>query len=112
MIKFFEGPAAGITMQLRRAPFFLRVTDDGTKFDALDQPDDKPAENERLYVYRMTCYRGMMHLLIRGKNRAAGGFWAVADYTFHEEQPEDAEIRGNVKWREWCAARAHQMPKE
>jgi hypothetical protein len=112
MTRFINGPAHGQNLMLRRAPVFLRVTDDGTKFDALDQHDDNPEPNERIYCYVMTQYLGGTHLLIRGKNRAAGGFYASAEYTFIEEQPTDEEMRDNARWRRWTEENRKLIPPE
>lgn len=110
MTKFLDGPAAARSLMLRRAPMFLRVTDDGEKIDALDQLEDTPRANETLYCYVMSEYRGGIHLLIRGKNRAAGGFYMSADYTFVIPQPPDEEMRTNHRWRAWTEANSNLIP--
>jgi len=67
MTTFKDGPAKGQTLMLRRAQMFLRVVQDpkGT-WDALDQPDDTPKPEERLYAYRIDGQPAMAHYCIRG----------------------------------------------
>lgn len=102
MTRFLDGPAAGVTLQLRRAPYFLRVTDNGTEWDALNNPEDEARPNERLYCYTWKQRPGGMHLLIRGKNKHQGGFFQNGVYGFREEQPSDEIMRDNGKWTQWC----------
>lgn len=53
-VTFLDGPGKGQGLNLKRAPLFLRlvVKPDG-RIDALDQLEDRPADEERLYAYRL-----------------------------------------------------------
>lgn len=99
---FLDGPASGQRMMLRRAPVFLRVTQRHGKFDALDQLDDTPEPGEAIRVYILTAAPTAMHILIRGKNKSAGGWYFSGVYRLAGEQPDDAVLRDNHRWRAWC----------
>ena len=101
--KILDGPAKGATAMLRRAPVFLRVTIDAKgKIDYLDQINDQANPDEKLYAYRCMAAPGSCHVLVRGKNRVAGGWYQLGEYELLPEQPDDATMRDNAKWREWC----------
>lgn len=106
MTRFTDGPAAGKTLCLRRAPVFLRVVIDGEDIDALDQLDDKPEPNEKLYVYIRDGDAGSVH--IDGRDPKTGkrfGRWMMtAKYKLYATQPDDATLRDFAKWSEWCHA--------
>jgi len=106
MTTFTNGPAHGVTLMLRRTPFLLRVTFNPhvqkDQWDALNYLEDRPEKHETLYAYKVSKFRGGVHLLIRGKNRKAGGFYQNADYEYVQEQPSDEIMRDEEKWSEWC----------
>jgi len=105
MSNFLDGPAAGVRLNLGRSPYFLRVvrTPDG-KWDALDQLDDKPAENEEIHVYRIASEPMIAH--VDGRDPKTGkryGKWmSIADYVLHNKQPDNQTARNKVQWQEWC----------
>lgn len=103
MITFSDGPAAGRSLLLRRAPAYLRVTRHPLtgEFDGLDQPEDEPLAHEELTVYVLTMRPGSIS--VRGKG-GAGGRYAVANYVLHPDPPPDATARENESWRAWCEA--------
>lgn len=103
MTTFQDGPANGQNLMLHRAVRFLRVVHDGTKWDALDQPDDTPAANETLYAYEIVGEPAMCHIN-RGGGR--GGFYAIANYKLCNNQPEDSKMRSKTKWVDWCMKQA------
>lgn len=108
MSKFIDGPAAGVTLELRRAPVFLRVViDPAGKVDALDQLDDTPAANEKIFVYRIdpkTLFRA--HVCRRSKGQRSG--WIESgDYRLHPSQPGDA-VRETAAWQEWTTSEVPQ----
>jgi len=63
---------------LKRAPRFLRVVqgNDG-EFDALDQVDDAPRDDERIVVYEINGKPAMVHV---NMGRKGGGWYPVAEY--------------------------------
>lgn len=113
MTRFIDGPAKGVTLMLRRAPLYLRVTirpmpgaGDKLPWDALDQPEDTPTPDETLVAYiRQGPASGAF---IDGPRVA--GFYTLADYVMVPEQPTDAQMRDNAAWREWCLAAVKQNP--
>jgi len=53
LAEFLDGPAKGISLNLRTCPRYLRVVIDHEEdgVDALDQRGDSPKDNEDVYVY-------------------------------------------------------------
>lgn len=111
MTTFLDGPAAGVTLFLRRAPFLLRVVQSHTgEWDALDQLTDQPGPQETIAVYRLARAAGTIHLCARGKGAQSGTF-AMAEYRLHEVQPADATARSIRAWRTWCDGQVKQLHK-
>ncbi len=107
MIRFLDGPAEGVTLRLRRAPLVLRaVRSPAGEWDALDQLGDRPRPSETIVVYVRASAVTQYHLLVRGKNRQAGGWYLDAKYRLLGEQPSDAEARDVALWRAWCTERS------
>jgi hypothetical protein len=107
MIRFIDGPANGVGLSLQRMVMFLRVVRDSKgKWDALDQPDDRPAADETIYVYRHDKTTGSA--FVDGRDPKTGKRWGrvenIATYRFHDVQPTDAEMRGQAAWETWCWA--------
>ena len=112
MIKFLDGPAKGVALQLQRAPIMLRVVQspDG-KWDALDQLKDVAADGEKIFVYRMEGTAG--GAFVDGRDpktgRRFGGYCVVATYRYLAEQPRDEEVRENYAWDQWCNANKERL---
>lgn len=99
MTTFQDGPAKGARLMLKRTPFFLRVTQEDDKFDALDQPGDNPRPMEKVHVYEWAEKPvGMMHI----RASRGSGFYGIAIYKLSQEQPPEAVVRDNDKWNSWC----------
>lgn len=99
MAKFLDGPAAGVTLQLRRAPVLLRaVGNQGGDWDALDQLDDTPDAGERIAVYIQVAGT------LRRWHQRPGGCYEGADYRLLAPQPADELVRSTDAWRKWCFA--------
>lgn len=114
MTRFLDGPAAGQTLGLRRAPLFLRaVRNEKGEWDALDQPDDSPHGSETIVAYKQVAFHGHVHVCRRPRG---GGYFAMAEYRLVEPQPADSSMRTNKAWQEWCYARPeaeqYQRPSE
>jgi hypothetical protein len=104
--KFIDGPAAEVSLSLRRSPTLLRVVRaaDGA-WDALDQIIDAPEPSETVYVYRRVTEPVMYHFSGRDKQgRRTGGFRSTADYRFLPDQPLADDVRTNAAWQAWCQA--------
>ena len=112
MIQFTDGPAAGRTLMLQRAPLFLRVTYDPNrlKWDALDQLADVPIAPEEITVYRRVGEPSAAYLDWTERGRRRGGKFAIATYVLASEQPDDATARDTKKWRKWCWAQVRAKP--
>jgi len=108
MITFQDGPAAEVRLFLQRAPYFLRVTDDGKRWDGLDQPNDEPSDDETLHCYRMSKFIGRAFYDGARGGRRTGWSSMMAEYKYHEEQPPDATMRDNELWVKWTD---EQRPK-
>lgn len=113
MITFKDGPARGVTLTLKRAPLYLRVTHNprssgvivckkygGREWDALDQIDDKPMSHEALYVYKRITPPTKFHM----RAGRSSGWYMMADYRLHSIQPDDAVMRDNQQWQDWTIA--------
>jgi len=100
MITFKDGPAAGVSLQLRRAPLFLRVVIDKKtgEVDALDQINDRPRLGEEIHAYRRVTNATKYHLraCIDGS-----GWYSSASYRHHDEQPADHVGRDRGSWQHW-----------
>ena len=103
MINFVDGPAAGQSLALRRAPTFLRVVrSQSGEWDALDQLDDEPKPRELVFAYYLATPQSRYHL--KCSRRGASGWYVSASYAFHPEQPDEATLRDTMQWRAWCQA--------
>ncbi len=99
MIEFLDGPAAGETLMLRRAPLLLRVVlSPRGKWDALDQLADVPGPDERLYAYHLISKPQPVHL----KMNKGSGWYVMAQYRVVLVQPDDPVMRQIASWRRWC----------
>lgn len=107
MTRFLDGPAAGVTLFLKRAPVYLRAVQnaDGPThpgdWDALDQLDDHPRASERIVVYRLEGEPTFCHI---NRGRKGGGFYRGGMYRVVDPQPSDTELRTDAGWRGWAAA--------
>jgi hypothetical protein len=105
MVRFEDGPAAGQTLALHRAPTYLRAVRGAKGWDALDQLDDTPAADELIVVYRLAEKPSQYHLLCgRGKRGNASGWYWNAVYRVVSPQPDDAVLRSNEEWQRWAQA--------
>src|SRR5437660_1219073 len=109
MTRFDDGPAAGQTLMLRRAPPFLRVVQTPAgQWDALDELHDTPAPDEVVVAYKRVGPAGSVHIDgIDPKTRRRFGRWfAIARYVVCDPQPAEAVLRSTAEWRVWCLANA------
>ena len=115
MIRFLDGPAAGVTLVLRRAPLLLRVVSrapargdrdlfGGLAWDALDQLGDEPRAGETIHVYLRVgdVTKGFLDWH-DGRGRRGTAFCST-DYRHVAEQPGDSHTRTKAAWRAWCVA--------
>lgn len=104
MIRFKDGPAAGQTLVLNRAPFLLRVVQQGKEFDALDLLEDEPTSEERIHAY--VLIEGPLCAHLKLAKPARSGFYLLATYAAVPAQPRDKDMRTAAVWRAWCEANA------
>ena len=108
MTSFEGGPAAGVVLELRRAPLYLRVVFRSdllgpAEFDALDLLGDEPRDYERVVVYRRKAPAGSMHIDYSDKQGRRRGRWmTLAEYVYVEDQPDAECVRDTSNWRAWC----------
>lgn len=112
MIEFMDGPAEGVTLQLRRMPILLRVTRKPSRckaeWDALDQLEDQPDPAEEIFVYRRRddLPQSKYHLL-RSPRKLSGWYWS-GTYSLFLPQPADDQVRTTAAWQEWANAHFQQ----
>lgn len=98
MTTFVDGPAKGQTLMLKRAPLLLRVTQEGDKWDALDQLEDQPRSTETLHAYELACRPGSCFV----DGSKIHGRFTVAHYKLVIPQPAETVMRSNAAWAEWA----------
>lgn len=102
MITFLDGPAKGQSLQLKRAPLFLRVVHGPDGWDALDLLSDSPRPMESILVYQLQGQPGTMHI---HASKGQGGWFVWGQYRLlTQPQPEDKDTRETARWRAWCLA--------
>lgn len=107
MLTLIDGPAKG-TYLCRRAPVYLRAVINATgEMDALDQVDDKPADDESIYVYERDGEAGTVHLYYGGNK---GAWYATGRYHYLPDVIGD-NARDNAAWQSWATARAAAKDK-
>jgi len=89
MIHLIDGPEAGITLPVTRAPRFLRIVHNGAHIAALDQLDQEPEETEIIYIYQR------LGPLPADKQNP------TAEYRFYPVQPPDRRARHPYGWEAW-----------
>src|SRR4051812_7013019 len=101
--RFLDGPLAGVALQLRRSPVFLRaVLNANGEADALDPVGDEPLADDRVAAYRRASFGGAYFLDWTEKGRRRGGRFAIATYAVVAEQPPDEVMRDRAQWQRWC----------
>jgi hypothetical protein len=109
--RFLDGPAAGTTLYLKRAPVYLRAVQGPAgpthagDWDALDQLEDEPRSSERIVVYRLEGEPTFCHINRGGRG---SGFYRGGAYRVVEPQPTDLEVRSTAAWRAWVSVQVGQ----
>lgn len=93
------------SIRLARTPRFLRFVLSDGKWDALDQLEDTPADNEVIYAAELVR-RGVIHVDGTRKGRRCGWTEHTADYELVSSPPAQEILRSTEKWREWCRTAA------
>lgn len=101
MFSFVNGPAHGVTLNLRRAPKLLRVVDNGQDFDALDQLDDEPRDDEIVHVYHRIGEKPFQGIMCM-RGHGCQVFVGPVRYRYFERQPDAGITRDTGAWRNWC----------
>ncbi len=104
---FLDGPAKGQQLMLKHAPLYLRVVADTSgllpKWDALDDPADRPQSTETLYAYQRVGEPGYLHIRASG---GRGGLYRPATYRFCDPQPTEETLRS--AWGAWVHSRTDE----
>jgi len=113
--RFVDGPAKGRTMLLNRAPLMLRVVQAACGcVNALDKLDDKPQDDELVFLYIMVGPVGdWVFVSFSGRNgQCRGGQFRSATYRLLPGQPEPRHLREREAWNEWCHVHGNAMYQE
>jgi hypothetical protein len=98
MLTLNDGPCKG-TFMVKRAPVFLRAVIDGKgETDVLDQVEDMPKKDEKIYVYKRVGLENMCH--IKMVKRSESGWYALADY-WQIKDVDGEQFRDNSQWQMW-----------
>jgi hypothetical protein len=111
---FADGPAAGKSVLLQRAPIALRVViDQDGKMDALDLLEDAPQTNEEVYVYvREGGVTGAGFVDYRdSRGRRQGKRFESGIYKLFTPQPRQVDVRSNKYWKEWVMENEYAIMK-
>jgi len=112
---FVDGPAQGRTLLLARAPLMLRVVQAACgRLNALDKLDDKPQDDELVYLYIMVGPVGdWVFVSFAGRNgQRRGGRFQSATYRLLPEQPEPRHLRQREPWNDWCRVHSNELYQE
>lgn len=99
MITLIGGPVAG-TYMVKRAPVYLRavVGAAGQGKDVLNELDDSPGPDEKVFVYKLEGEALPVHLLM--SPRRLSGFYMMGKYNYLPDV--DGELlRETDAWRRW-----------
>jgi hypothetical protein len=81
-----------------------------TEWDALDQIDDAPTVDEKLYAYQICGPIGTIFLDGKDKSgKRIGRSEIMATYRLVGNQPTDAEMRSTFGWKKWCKEEADRQ---
>jgi hypothetical protein len=101
MVTFFDGPAKGAELTLRRTPVFLRaVISAAGKVDALDMPEDDPAPFEDIYAYRIVDGTKISGFICGNKELGCIHFNSAV-YRLCKTQPEESILQSRKLWMKW-----------
>lgn len=110
MTRLLDGPHAGITLTLSRAPMLLRVVQNRAgEVDGLDQIEDTIRPGETVTVYRAVTEPMIVHIDRRDPKtgRRTGSWFAAAEYRLAKVQPDPATAADNQRWRNWAQENRH-----
>lgn len=87
--RFTDGPAAGQSFLIARAPAWIRVVYDveARKWDCLDQLDDTPRPHELTYCYRAGPRSNSVIHIDRVVNGRREGIWGTPQSYHFETSP-------------------------
>jgi hypothetical protein len=101
-VQLLDGPCKGDYL-VKRSPVFLRAVRKETgETDLLDQVNDLPAKNEKVFVYQIEGEAGWVH--IKMVRRSESGFYALATYRYLPDV-DGEKLRDNTIWQDWAIAR-------
>jgi hypothetical protein len=108
MSRLVDGPAAGTSLVNARAPWFLRIViDESGKVDCLDQFEDTPRADERVYVYETVPGTATGPALVR-LARPSRCVWMQMGEYHHRPDVDGEQLRETDSWRAWCQAQPRE----
>jgi hypothetical protein len=116
MMRFVDGPAVGVMLQMRLTPIVLRAVKNPraqkseTVWDCLNEPGDVAKPHEEIYVYILAGRPQSVHLCCSPRSRS--GWYSIGVYRqLTVDPPDDATMRDNQRWSDWCEAnKARLLP--
>lgn len=104
-VELVDGPCKGNYL-VKRAPVFLRaVHKENGENDLLDQVEDMPATDEKVYVYHMEGSPGTVHI----HGAKIHGWYALARY-YYLPDVDGETLRDNATWQAWATDRMAKLP--
>jgi hypothetical protein len=107
MIEVVDGPAAGKSFAIRRAPLLLRLVHEERRdrWDALDQVGDFPQDDEKVFVYqRAPGSWGVCYVRPCGR-------YEMGRYSQVATDVDEAVLRETSAWQEWAVEFQKQLTK-
>lgn len=107
-------PEFGPPLLLARTPKYLRFVRSLAKtWDALDQLDDEPKDEETIIVGVLDGYTSLHIDRVDPKTRRRVGEWVkMLTYKLPPAQPPEDVVRDTAKWRAWCEEQIAKVTKE
>lgn len=96
---FLDGPAAGQSFELHRAPMYVRAVRESLSlsWDVLNEPDDEPNAGEEVHVYECVP-ETWTFVFVR-----PGGRYESCEYR-HRPDVDGELLRETAAWREWATS--------
>jgi hypothetical protein len=94
---------------IRRTPVFVRVTEEGGKWDILNDAGDAPRKTETPHAYVLSERPGMCCIRASG---GRGGIYSSGTYRQCDPQPSESIMRDDKQWANWVEENRAMAPAE